>query len=67
MNASDFQQYFGNIACSISNKSTDGLGLPETAAHKRLTVISLKIFKENQNMTKVESNILLIRSTQQRK
>ena len=41
-----------------------GLPLPETAVHKQLTVIPLKITK---NITKVESSILLVGSTQQRK
>ena len=31
--ASDFYQYFGRIACFISNKSTNCLGLPETVVH----------------------------------
>ena len=40
---------------------------PEKGVHKRLTLFALKRFKDNQNITKVESNILLMRSTQQRK
>ena len=40
------------------------LGLPETAFHKRLAVFPLKIDK---NIAKVESNVLLVRSTQQTK
>ena len=53
--------------CFISNKSTNCLGLPDTAVNKRLTVFALEIFKDNQNRAKVDSNILLMRSTQQRK
>ena len=64
--AFDFQGHFERIACFISKKSTNCLGLPETALHKQLTVFALKIFKDNQNTAKVESNILLIRSMQQR-
>ena len=55
------------IASFIGNKSTNCLGLPEAATHKRLTVFALKIFKNNQNITKVETNILVLRSMQQRK
>ena len=62
-----FEEHFGHIAFFISKKSTNCLGLPETAVHKRLTVFALEIFKDNQNIAKVESNILLMRSTQQRK
>ena len=51
----------------ISNKSTNCLGFPETAVHKRLAVLALNIFKNNQNITKVETNILVMRSMQQRK
>ena len=40
------------------------LGLPETAFPKRLTVLPLKIAT---NITDVDSNVLLVRSTQQRK
>ena len=58
--ASDFQEHFGRIACFIRKKSTNCLGLPETAVHERLTVFALEIFKNNQNITKVESNILLV-------
>ena len=65
--AFDFQGHFERIACFISKKSTNRLGLPETALHKLLTVFASKIFKDNQNTAKVESNILLIRSKQQRK
>ena len=57
---SDFQEHFRRIACFISKKSTNCLGLPETAVHKRLTVFALEIFKDNQNIAKVESNILLV-------
>ena len=64
---SDFQEHFGRIACFIGKKSANFLGLPETAVHKRLTVFALEIFKDNQNIAKVESNILLMRSMQQRK
>ena len=64
---SDFQQHFRGIACFISNKSINFLGLPETAVQKRFPVFALKIFKDNQNITKVENNILLMKSTQQRK
>ena len=35
--------------------------------HKRLTMFALEIFKDNQNIAKFESNILLVRSIQQRK
>ena len=55
------------IAYFISKKSTTCLELPETAVHKRLTAFSLEIFKDNQNIAKVESNILLVRSMHQRK
>ena len=66
-NASDFQEHFGRIACFTSKKSTNCLERPETAVHKRLTVFALEIFKDNQNIAKVESNTLLVRSMQQRK
>ena len=62
-----FEEHFGHIAFFISKKSSNCLGLPETAVHKRLTVFALEIFKDNQNIAKVESNILLMRSMQQRK
>ena len=62
---SDFKHHFWCIASFISNKSTC-LGLPETTVHKRQTVFALKIFKDNQNITKVDGNVLLMRSTQQR-
>ena len=65
--ASDFYQHFGRFACFISNKSTNCLGFSETAAHKWLTVFSLKIFEDNQIITNVKSNILLIIYKQQRK
>ena len=65
--ASDFLEHFRRIACFVSNKSTNCLGLPETAVHKQLTLLALQIFKDNQNIAKVESNILLMRSTRQRK
>ena len=55
-----FEEHFGHIAFFISKKSTNCLGLPETAVHKRLTVFALEIFKDNQNIAKVESNILLV-------
>ena len=45
--ASDFWEHFGRIACFISKKSTNCLGLPETAVHKQLTVFALEIFKDN--------------------
>ena len=57
---------FGRIACYISNKSTC-LGLRKKYFHKQLIVFALKIFEDNQNITKVESNILLTRPAQQRK
>ena len=50
-----FEEHFGHIAFFISKKSTNCLGLPETAVHKRLTVFALEIFKDNQNIAKVES------------
>ena len=53
--ASDFQAHFRRIACFVSKKSTNCLGLPETAVHKELTVFALEIFKDNQNIAKVES------------
>ena len=59
--AADFQEHFGCIACFISSKLTNYLGIPETAVHKQLSVFALEIFKDNQNIAKVESNILLIR------
>ena len=65
--ASNFYEHFGCIACFISNKSANCLGLLETTVHKQLTMFALEIFKDNQNIAKVESNILLMRSTQQRK
>ena len=65
--ASDFQEHFGQIACFISKKLTNCLELPETAVYKRLTVFALEIFKDNQIIVKVETNILLVRSMQQRK
>ena len=37
---SDFEHRFGRIACFISNNSTNHLGLPKTAFHKRLKVFS---------------------------
>ena len=37
------------------------------AVHKRLTMFTLEIFKDNQDIAKFESNILLVRSIQQRK
>ena len=64
-NACDFQEHFRGIACFISKKSTNCLELPETAVHKRLTVFALEIFKDNQNIAKVESNALLVRLMQQ--
>ena len=66
-NGCDFQEHFRGIACFISKKSTNCLELPETAVHKRLTVFALEIFKDNQNIAKVESNALLVRLMQQRK
>ena len=39
----------------------------EMAVHKRLTLFALEIFEDNQNMSKIESNIFQMRSTQQRK
>ena len=59
--------YYYYYKCFISNKSTNCLGLSEIAVNKPLTVLALEIFKDNQNRAKVESNILLMRSTQQRK
>ena len=54
----DLQQHFGHITCFISNKSV---------VHKWFTVFALKIFKDNHNITKVEGNIFLFKSTQQTK
>ena len=56
--ASDFQQHFGHITCSISNKSTLSqlsvcLGFPQSAVRKQFTVFVSKIFK----ITKVEGNV----------
>ena len=59
--ASDFQQHFGHITCSINNKSTQSqlavcLGPPKLfarAARKHFTVFVSKIFK----ITKVEGHI----------
>ena len=56
--ASDFQQHFGHITCSISNKSilwqlNVCLGSPQSAVRKQFTVFVSKIFK----MTKVEGNV----------
>ena len=66
--ASDLQQHFGRITCFISNKSTYCLGIPQTAGHKQLTVLFLKILKDNQNITiLVVRNILVIGSMQRRK
>ena len=62
-----FLPTFWTFVCFISNKSTNCLGFSETAAHKWLTVFSLKIFEDNQIITNVKSNILLIIYTQQRK
>ena len=44
-----------------AKKSINCLGPPETAVHKRLTVFALKIFKDNQNIAKAKSNILLVK------
>ena len=60
-------KYYYYYNCFISNKSNNCLELPETAVNKRLTVVTLEICKDNQNRAKVESKILLMRSTQQRK
>ena len=56
--ASDFQQYFGHITCSISNKSitsqlTVCLGPPQRAVREQFTLFASKIFKR----AKVEGNI----------
>ena len=51
-NASDIQQHFGHITCSVSNKSVC-LGPPQRAVRKQFTVFVSKIFK----ITKVEGNI----------
>ena len=59
-------EHFGHIAF-YQNKSTNCLGLPETAVRKLPTVFAVEIFKDNQKKAKIESNILLMRSTQQRK
>ena len=48
-------------------KSPTCLELPGAAVNKRLTVFALEILKDNQNLAKVESNILLLKSTQKRK
>ena len=64
--APDFYEHVRRIACFISNKSTNCLGLPETAPHKRLAMFSQEIFKDNQNIATFKNNILLMRSTQQR-
>ena len=45
--ASDFSQHFGRITYFISKKSTNFLGLLETAVQKRLTVFAQKIFQDN--------------------
>ena len=53
--------------CFISNKSPNWVWLPATAVQKRLAVFASEICKDNQNMAKVKNNILLMRSTQQKK
>ena len=61
--ASDYEEHFEHIDCFISKKSTNCLEPPETAVHKWFTVFALKIFKDNHDIAKVGSNILLMRST----
>ena len=58
--ASDFQQQFGHMTCSISNKSTQSeltvcLGPPQRAVRKQLSVFVSKIFI----IIKVEGNVFL--------
>ena len=60
-------KYYYYYNCFISDKLTNCVGLPETAVNKRFTVLALEIIKDNQNRAKVESNILLMRSKQQKK
>ena len=59
--ASDFQQHFGHITCSVSNKSTWShltvcAGPPQRAGCKQSSVFVSKIFK----ITKVEGNVFLV-------
>ena len=54
--ASDFQQHFGHITCSISNKSTYSqltvcLGSPQRSVCKQFTVFVSKIFKIRSKKT----------------
>ena len=56
--ASDFQQHFGHVTCSISNKSAKSqlticLGPPKRAARKQFRVFISKIFK----IIEVEGNV----------
>ena len=39
--ASDLEEHSGRIAYFINNKSTNCIGLPETAVHKQLKVFAL--------------------------
>ena len=61
------KKYYYSYNFFISNKLTNCVGLPETTVNKRFTVLALEIIKDNQNRVKVESNILLMRSKQQKK
>ena len=68
--AFDFYILDVSLFLSALNQLSNCLGLPETAVHKRFKVFALEMFKDNQNIYKVESNILSIfqmKSTQQRK
>ena len=66
--ASDFQQYFGLITCSVNNKSTWSqlpgcLGSPQRALSKQFTVLVSKIFE----ISKVEGNTFFVAEVNKQK